>query len=399
MDLITLNVDNNWWGVNSKPTSAEIRGEYSATKWIYMTFDVSPTTIKSGKTSTATVNFNHLFDGTTVTDIDLSQGCIPDGTVVNYITNIGSVNPVTASTVKGMAIATYTASTVGLTTLNATSGNITLSKSITIDPLLTSITIDSISTFPRQTTTITTTLKDENNNPVKNGTSNITIFGQSYNIPVINGISTLTLQIPIGTIPGIFDILTKYDGTGTIYANSTTTAQLNVTKTPTITTVEAAQGESGDTITISAQLKDHYNNPVVGATVKFNINSRTLIEGVTDENGIVRINYTIKEDPGSYSFTATYNGNDILLGSSQIGTLTVDKISANIQLPDLKGKYGEEVLLLAFLKDKNGNAISGKKVNFYVNGTNVGSATTDRAGAAKFTYRIDKNIGEYTIKS
>ena len=86
-----------------------------------------------------------------------------------------------------------------------------------------------------------------------------------------------------------------------------------------------------------------------------------MIEGVTDENGIIKINYTIKEVPGNCSFTATYNGNNTLLGSSQTGTLTVNKISANIQMPNLNSTYGKKVPLLAFLKDKNGNVIPGKK--------------------------------------
>jgi hypothetical protein len=389
-----LNVNSNWWGTNSGPRG--IGGPYIASNWIYMTLDVNPDKIKSGKTSNVTVNFNHLYDGTKITDIDPVQAHIPDGTIVNFTTDIGNIDPTTNGTVNGIVTSTYNATNIGLASVNAASDSQQLSKTITVEPLSTTVQVDPVSNFPGQTVTINAHVYDENGEPVTGGIVTFTVFGNTYSTLVSDGIATLTLTIPFGTGPGSYNILTLYDGTGTIYANSETTGNVEVTKTPTVLTVDDVKGATGDTVTIQAHLKDYYGNPVVGAQVKFDING-TVIEGTTDTNGLVTVTYTIKESVGIYKSTATYNGNNTFLQSTTTGTLTVTKANANIKVPDVNGKHGEKVDLVAVLTDKNGTPINGKGIFFYINGSKIGSANTDSTGTATLSYLIDENVGKYTI--
>ena len=188
-----------------------------------MTLNVNPNTIKIGKTCDVTANFNHLYDGTTITDIDPVQAHIPDGTIVNFTADIGNIDPTTTGTVNGIATATYNATNVGLANVNAASDSQQLSKTIKVAPLSTTVKVDPVSNFPGQTVSIKAHVYDENGDPVNGGIVTFTVFGNTYTASVTAGIATLTLTIPFGTAPGSYNILTIYDGTGTDYTNSNTT--------------------------------------------------------------------------------------------------------------------------------------------------------------------------------
>lgn len=76
--------------------------------------------------------------------------------------------------------------------------------------------------------------------------------------------------------------------------------------------------------------------------------------------------------------------------------LTVDKSASNISISDMNGVNKKPTALNVTLTDGNGNPIVGQSVTFNVNGTNVGSATTNSRGVASLTY-TPTSSGNFTV--
>ena len=132
-----VNARYNWWGSNKPDFGKLICGDVDYTPWLYMTIAANPTTIKNGKTSLITVSFNNLFNGTTRTDLDPATGHIPDGSPVNFQTDLGTIGckSIDKTTTGGIATAILTATELaGIAHLNATTDNQTLFINVTITP-------------------------------------------------------------------------------------------------------------------------------------------------------------------------------------------------------------------------------------------------------------------------
>jgi len=109
-DIITntkTNAQNNWWGSNMPPEIENV----DIKNWLYMTFTTDPTIILNGGTSQLTADFNNSYDGETITPLDPAGGHIPDGTMVCFTTDLGSVGSknVDIATINGVASVLLTA--------------------------------------------------------------------------------------------------------------------------------------------------------------------------------------------------------------------------------------------------------------------------------------------------
>ena len=127
---IIINAENNWWGssVDPKTVTNLIYGPVDANPWIILTFN-APSTINNGETSAITADFNHINGGD-----DLVGGHIPDGTPVTYNSTLGSFNPITSTTVNGIATTLFTTNHIGTGNLNATTDNQTVTQLLTVNP-------------------------------------------------------------------------------------------------------------------------------------------------------------------------------------------------------------------------------------------------------------------------
>ncbi len=117
-----IDAENNWWGSNFNPSSQFTgSGTVNYSPWLYMTLTANPTLILNGATSTLTASFNNAYDGAVITPINPAGGHLPDGSVVTFTTDLGSVGSptTTKNTSNGAAIATLTAN-AGIGTANIT---------------------------------------------------------------------------------------------------------------------------------------------------------------------------------------------------------------------------------------------------------------------------------------
>lgn len=392
-----LNVNSCWWGTNDGPNG--ILGDSIADNWIYMVLNTSPSSIKLGKTSTVTADFNNLYDKTTgkVSPIDPAVNHILDGLIVDFSSDIGEITT-PSTTQNGTATAVFTGTKVGDATVKATSGNQTLSSPVTVEPVSTTTTVDDAQNYPGQNIKLTAHVTDEDGNPVNGGYVTFTVNGSQIKVQVVNGVATINWTIPESWNAGIYILDASYDGTGTTYGDSGATGRLFVKLIPTQISSDDVTGEVGDKVPIKAHLEDKFGNPLSGQKIYFHINN-TDLTGQTNGNGDVTVYYTITENPGTYNILISFSGNNQYELSSYTTKLKVSKISTSLTVHDTKGTHGSYVDLQATLKDKNGNPISGKEVVFSVNGVIVGSANTNIDGIATFSYQINEIVGDYIIKA
>ncbi len=76
-----------------------------------------------------------------------------------------------------------------------------------------------------------------------------------------------------------------------------------------------------------------------------------------------------------------------------------EKISTTLELPDVTGYRNEDKTISATLKDSNGNAVANHEIKFFVDGTEVGSATTNASGVASIFYSLTETAGIYTLSA
>ncbi|WP_321421675.1 hypothetical protein [uncultured Methanobacterium sp.] len=131
-------LEDNWWGSNVPDFTSLIKGAASPHDWLYMTINATPTTINNTQTSLITVSFNNYSNGTTYTAYTpLSGQYIPDGSPINFQTDLGSIGckSIDKTTVGGIATATLTASELaGTAHIIATTDSQPVYSNVLINP-------------------------------------------------------------------------------------------------------------------------------------------------------------------------------------------------------------------------------------------------------------------------
>jgi uncharacterized repeat protein (TIGR01451 family) len=101
------------------------------------------------------------------------------------------------------------------------------------------------------------------------------------------------------------------------------------------------------------------------------------------------------------TFTANKPGIATVTATVDLQTVSVDininKTQTQLSVSDTAGVNNETINLTATLTDTNSNPVIGKEITFQVNGSTVGTATTDANGIATLTYTITQNTGVYDI--
>ena len=154
-----------------------------------------------------------------------SLGDVPDGLLTNSH-GLGNVNPITNTTVNGVANTTFTRLAAGVSEVSATIDAQTVTANI-LNPTLTIV--DSATGNNGKTVTITATLKDSYGNPLAGQNVIFSIKGQEYNaITNNNGIATIQYLL---NDTGNYNITANYNGNRT-YSGSQGIGLLTINSTP-----------------------------------------------------------------------------------------------------------------------------------------------------------------------
>ena len=244
--------------------------------WIVMNATTSANTIPTLGTSTITADFTHNSDGQDIS----SQGSIPDGTVVNFSSdNLGTVNPITATTVNGKATTTYTAgSNTGTSTINLTANNQTayINQNIELPLSIVSTNPNNGATNVPGNSVVTITF----NGPIEAGNAYNSIVMMNTNEnsqkPITTNISGNTL-----TITPTYNWLDKATYTLTIPINSianlagnglTTTYTTSFTSNTTVPTVTSIDPANNTIVALNKVINVTFSEPIQTGSTYNNIN-------------------------------------------------------------------------------------------------------------------------------
>jgi multimeric flavodoxin WrbA len=178
-------------------------------------------------------------------------------------------------------------------------------------------------------------------------------------------------------------VLTATGGSSGLTAQTTFTDKVN-----TSLSVSPATGNYGGTVNLSAILTNAQNgNRLNGRTVSFSLNGTSVGSATTDLSGNASLTGVSlgSISVGTYptGVQASFAGDAGFNPSSGSAQLTVNPATASTSLSvaNASGTYGGTVGLSATLTS-GGSGVSGKTIDFTLNGVDVGDSTTNGSGMA-----------------
>ncbi|OWT33614.1 hypothetical protein BGI41_01520 [Methanobrevibacter sp. 87.7] len=217
---------------------------------------------------------------------------------------------------------------------------------------------------------------------------------KSYNLTTdVDGIARLQIKLN----PGTYTITYKYDNIYYgIHVNGTN--NITILKTPTILSLEniTINYNTGELYEII--LKDINGNKLSNKKITLNLNSAYGTKEynlTTDDYGVARLKTNL--NVGSYIIKVKYSGDNNYYNTSNSSTVIIkgstNKIATKIECKDMtqeavdfyQGERGDYFKLS--LKDKNGNALSNKRIQIGFNGV-VYNIVTDKNGTGKLQINL-----------
>lgn len=165
--------------------------------------------------------------------------------------------------------------------------------------------------------------------------------------------------------------------------------------------VDSVSAEVTDTATLTAHLTRSDAGDPSGLTIAFKVDGADAGSGVTDAGGAATASFPVPAAmaAGGHTIDALFERTVNLNRSLGSGTLTVSPMGTSTVVPDIAGAVGQTVRLKAVVaRTANGAGVSGAKVTIKLNGTTVGTPTTDASGLASVSYTIpDGATGAHAI--
>ena len=121
---------DNWWGCNGGPGAAgcsTVSGPVTFDPWLVLGVSASPSSVTTGSSSTVTADVTHDSAGADTSAL----GTIPDGTVVGFSTDFGTLSASSAATTAGKASVTISSASAGTANVSATLDSQTVSTTAT----------------------------------------------------------------------------------------------------------------------------------------------------------------------------------------------------------------------------------------------------------------------------
>ncbi len=219
-------------------------------------------------------------------DIDPANGHIPDGTSVNFSTDLGTINPNQNGTVNGITTTTYYSSIVGLANIIATSDNQQLSKTITVNLIPTNLTVNNANGKNGEKVNLKAILKDENNNPLGGKRIIFSINGTTIGSATTDNTGTAVLNYRLVN-SGNFIISAEFAGDSR-YAKNTGSGSLNVTPVADLyfkATSNNKNPKVGDTFTITYKLGNYGPDTADNVVINFQIPEGLQFVSISTDGG------------------------------------------------------------------------------------------------------------------
>ena len=272
-------------------------------------------------------------------------------------------------------------------------------NTLTVPFTPTALVVDPINGFKGDNVNLIATLTDTHNNiPLNGKTIQFSVNGTPVGQAITNASGIATYTYTILQNSETYTILAEFLQ-DTTYTASINTNNLKVALTPTTLIVNPITGFKGDNVNLIATLTDTHNNiPLNGKIVKFSVDGTSIGQATTDASGIATYAYTILQNSGTYTILAEFLQDITYTASINTNNLKVALTPTALVAIPANGVKGNTVNLIATLTDTHNNIpLNGKTIQFSVNGTPVGHATTDASGIVILHYTIVQSSGIYNI--
>jgi alpha-D-ribose 1-methylphosphonate 5-triphosphate synthase subunit PhnH len=266
---------------------------------------------------------------------------------------------------------------------------------VTAPKIETKLIVDDTDTKVGQNFTITGTLLDKDNQPLPEETVNITVNGTT-NTATTNNLGKFNTTFTLEQM-GEYPIIVIYPGTDVYNQSTNSTAKVTATKTDTKLTLNVSNTTvvNNTVVTITANLTDTNNNPLINQPVTITIGEETFKLN-TNENGIINKEYTTHE-VGKQNITVTYNGNNMYNANSTTTNINVYKIDTKLTLnvSNTTAVNNTQINITAILTDTDGNKLANQNITLNVAGKPF-NIKTNSNGVATQNY-TPTTLGKQTI--
>jgi len=350
------------------------------------TLDVGDKTGQIGETVALTAILTRDFDGNPVAGKTISFSV--DGTAVGTgVTNDAGL--ASADYLIEVGSGTGTRTIVGNFAGDAVYGASSDTGTLTVEKADTVTTVADVSGPIHSSVDLTATVtRTTDGGPVVGGDVDFWVEGTWVGAGVTDGSGVATVSYVIPENGGAGDRLIEAEFLGNEEHNgSMGDGTLTVEKADTVLTINSPTGTAGQSVTFSGTLTA---TPVVGRTVTVSVDGTEIGSAITDDSGNYSLDYNIPADAavGPHPVAAEFAGDGAYNPSSASGTLTVMS-ETTTTVANVSGKPGKTVQLGATLTANNtGNGVPGKDIAFTVDGSAVGSGTTNDSGVATVNYVV-----------
>lgn len=216
-----------------------------------------------------------------------------------------------------------------------------------------------------------------------------------------SGVATLNYTVPFGT-PSSYTIRADAPVT-TVYNAGSGSSTLSTTYANTLIQGYNAYPTAGQAGALYARVSRTTDNAWVNTgTVWFYVNGSYAGSATPDATGWATINHTPASSwQGAYDLDVYYLANSYYNGSSNFDASVFVYQNTSTYAWPISGRRTETVPLWSYhYRTSTGAPLAGSAMYYYVDGTYVGTATTDSGGYAVWNYVIPAaaTVGNHTIE-
>lgn len=239
--------------------------------------------------------------------------------------------------------------------------------------------------------------------PVVNRLISFSLDGSSIGSALTDasGVATLAYPIAEALSAGAHAVTLSFAGERD-YNPASGAAKLVIGKTDTTLNASDVEGTQGKEVKLAATLsRNNDNAPLEGRTAVFSLDGSPVGSGVSDATGSATLVYKIPKNMkgGGHALAVKFAGDKSYAPSAASNNLNVN-IDTLILTTPLSTNYGRTLTLTGVLKEAlSQNGVAGQTLVFKVDGTAIGSATTNSVGKAILSYKAEDGLaqGEHAL--
>ncbi len=383
----------------------DTQGNASSQASMLITVNAQKINIANSTLVAAPVNIEANNSDTSVVTLTLKDGNnIPvTGQNVTFLSPLGTLSAMTDSG-NGVYTATLTAGTVSGTT--AVSSNI---NGIALDMTPATVTLNgnsgelsttnstlvaapvNIEANGSDTSVVTLTLRDSNNNPVTGQTVNFAGTLGTLGAVTEGSSGVYTATLTAGIIVGTSSITASVSSTALGVTPATVTlngnsGNLSATNSTLVAAPVNIEANGSDTSVVTLTLRDSNNNPVTGQTVAFTSTLGTLDNVTEQASGLYTATLTAGTVSGVASLSVSVNSTAlgvtpatvILNGDS--GNLSTTNSTLVAAPVNIEANGSDTSVVTLTLRDNNNNPVTGQTVAFTSTLGTLGNVTEQASG-------------------